>query len=101
MTTATRFVVVASYDADDAAEAALDALADAEIHAVLEEGALQVPAADAPRALEILRAREAAARVAAGEEALAEDEGDAACLACGARIPEYLDRCPACGVSYG
>ncbi len=101
MTTATGTVTVAAYDEAEPAEAARAVLEEAGIAAVLAGLALEVPRADAGRALEILRARESAAREAAAEEALLEDEADVACLACGARIPEYLERCPACGFSYG
>lgn len=100
MPTAAGLVTVATYASEEQAEEALEALEDAGIRAVLLDGGLEVPRADAPRALEILRTREAAARGAAPDEALAEDEADVACLACGARIPEYLERCPACGFSY-
>jgi len=100
MPAATGFVTVATYPTEDQAEAALGLLEASGIHAVLLELALEVPRADAPRALEILRAREASAREAAADEALLEDEADLACIACGAKIPEYLERCPACGFSY-
>lgn len=101
MTTATGTVTVAAYDSAEPAEAARALLEEAGIAAVLAGFAIEVPRAEAARALEVLRAREAAARESAADEALLEDEGDLACLSCGARIPEYLERCPACGFSYG
>jgi len=60
---------------------------------------LQVHAADAERALAVVRAHQGAEEGDAvpGEAA---DRSDTACLACGAEFPEYLERCPACGLSY-
>jgi len=100
MATGNDRVTVASFETAAQAEAARDSLEEGGIPADLVDLGIEVPRADAARALEILRTREAAAREAAAEEALAEDEGDLACIACGARIPEYLERCPACGFSY-
>jgi hypothetical protein len=113
MTTATDFVTVAHYETAVQADIARGALEENGIKVVLadvEMGSLypnaiggvavQVLLPDAARAVEILRAHEAAVRESAGEEALSEDESDGGCIACGAAIPEYLDRCPACGWSY-
>jgi hypothetical protein len=59
---------------------------------------LQVPRGDAARALEVVREH----RVATLAEADAVPSGtEDACVACGAAFPAYLDRCPACGLSYG
>lgn len=60
---------------------------------------LQVRAADAERALAIVREHEAEARREVVEDVLVE-RSETACLACGAEFPEYLERCPACGLSY-
>ena len=104
MPTATDLVTVAAYGTAREAEEARAHLAENGIRAVVAEveggAGLQVLRADAGPALEMLRSREAALREASGEEALVEDEADSACIACGAAIPEYLDRCPACGWSY-
>lgn len=115
MTTATDLVTVANYETAVQAELArgvLEAsgikslLADVQVGSITGYGyatggvALQVLSPDAARAVEILRAYEAALRDKSGEEALVEDEADTACIACGAAIPEYLDRCPACGWTY-
>jgi hypothetical protein len=115
MTTATELVTVASYETAVQADLARGLLEGNGIKAVLSDVqmatttpyayatggvGLQVLRSDAGRAVEILRAYEAAVREASGEEALVEDEADTACIACGAAIPEYLDRCPACGWTY-
>lgn len=100
MPTATGLVTVATYATEEQAEEARLVLEEAGLRVVLLDLALEVPRADAARALEILRTREAAAREAAPDEALLEDEADVACISCGAKIPEYLERCPACGFSY-
>lgn len=100
MPTAAGTVTVASYESEEQAESARELLEECGLRAVVVDRGIEVPRADAARALEILRARDAAAREVAAEEALVEDEADVACLACGAKIPEYLERCPACGFSY-
>lgn len=116
MATAADLVTVANYETAVQADVARGLLLESGIRAVLVEAApgaaqpfwrsaagvvgLQVAGPDAARAVEILRAYEAAVREASGEEALVEDEADTACIACGAAIPEYLDRCPACGWTY-
>lgn len=116
MATAPEFVTVAGYETVVQAELAMGILEESGIRGILADAALttvqpfwsyatggvslQVHREDAPRAVEILRAHEAALRERAGAEALAEDESDGGCIACGAAIPEYLDRCPACGWSY-
>lgn len=55
-----------------------------------------------PRAAEISRRFEedaAAAREAAADGEV--DDGKDRCVSCNAEFPEYLERCPACGLSYG
>jgi hypothetical protein len=121
MATAADLVTVANYETAVQADLAKGVLLANGIQAVLSHAAradaapgaaqpfwspaaggfsLQVAGPDAPRAVEILRAYEATVREGSGEEALVEDEADTACIACGAAIPEYLDRCPACGWTY-
>ena len=115
MATATDLVTVATYETVIQAETSRLLLEESGIHALLVNGeistaepllyagvgvGLQVQGPDAPRAVEILRAHEAAVRQASGDEALVEDEADTSCIACGAAIPEYLEKCPACGWSY-
>ncbi len=82
-------------------------LVDAEIATVRPEGwaptfgvGLQVVRADAARALELVRRLEEEARDAREAEADGEEGGTETCLSCGAAFPEYLERCPACGLSY-
>ena len=58
---------------------------------------LQVLREDAPMAVEILR--EHATNVES-EEKGGPGAPENACISCGAEFPEYLDRCPACGLSY-
>jgi len=100
MTAATGLVTVATYEEASQGEASRDLLEEMGIHAILAEDGLQVPAPDAARAVEILRAHEADQREASVDEALVEDEEDTSCISCGAKIPEYLEKCPACGWSY-
>jgi hypothetical protein len=116
MATAADLVTVANYETAVQADLAktllqqngiTSVLADAETATVqpyfrfISGGvSLQVAEPDAAKAVEILRAYEASVRDAGGDEALVEDEADTACIACGAAIPEYLDRCPACGWTY-
>jgi ribosomal protein L12E/L44/L45/RPP1/RPP2 len=59
---------------------------------------LQVPAAQAERALEVLEEMREKARERRETEK-EEDEGEK-CLACGAEIPEDQACCPSCGWSY-
>lgn len=52
-------------------------------------------------AAEAILARLAAEAAAAREAAADGEEGlEDSCLSCGVPFPEYLDRCPACGLSY-
>jgi hypothetical protein len=116
MATADEIVTIAHYETVVQADLARGILEENGIRTVLADAALattqpfwgfatggvslQVLRPDAARAVEILRAHEAAVRDAGEDGKPAGDEADGGCIACGAAIPEYLDRCPACGWSY-
>ena len=61
---------------------------------------LQVPPERAAEAARIVEAHEEAMREAREAREIDPEGTEDACVACGAAFPEYLDRCPACGLSY-
>lgn len=81
-------------------------VADGEAATVRPDGwgavaAIQVSREDAARASAIIREHEEEIRASREAAADGEEEGKETCISCGAEFPEYLDRCPACGLSYG
>jgi hypothetical protein len=59
---------------------------------------LRVAPGDAAAATALLEAARPPAAAADGDEP--PDDGTVACMACGVAMPEYLDRCPACGWTF-
>ena len=61
---------------------------------------LQVRRSDSERALELIREHETSSRKEAAEGTDPE-RAESTCISCGAEFPEYLERCPSCGLDYG
>ncbi len=61
---------------------------------------LQVDSTHAAEAMEILEEHVRGVVEAREARVMDPEAGENACVACGAPFPEYLERCPACGLSY-
>jgi hypothetical protein len=61
---------------------------------------LQVEPARAAEAARIVEAHERGVQEAREAREIDPEGSENACIACGAPFPEYLERCPACGLSY-
>ncbi|MCK6480634.1 MAG: DUF2007 domain-containing protein [Planctomycetaceae bacterium] len=61
---------------------------------------LRVDREQSGRAAEILRRLEEEAAAVHDAAEVDPEKGENACVSCGAPFPEYLERCPACGLSY-